>query len=375
MHERRNRTAAFAVLALFGLGIAGWLYVWLLGVLRFWGAGMLAARLLAVMLALGALCAAFIRPIPVRVRSIAVLYVILFSLLFELLCGVLAWAAPAFSAPGWICRGGGAALGATAAMLIYGLLHGRRMVLTRYTLETPLSVPDGEVRIALISDVHMGLTIDEVRLKRELNRLAVEQPDVLIVAGDLADDWTTPEQMRAACALVGAFPAKHGVFFTYGNHDLASHGPTPPYTRAELDAALTGADVRILDDQSVVSAGLNLVGRHDAGFSRHPERVPLGKLLAGLDRNLPVICIDHQPRERQEAAAAGVTLHLSGHTHAGQIWPMSWISRLSGAGYGHRRIGSMDAIISAGMGNRGSVLRSGCTAEMVLIRLIGTKQE
>ena len=64
-----------------------------------------------------------------------------------------------------------------------------------------------------------------------------------------------------------------------------------------------------------------------------------------------------------------MTLQLSGHTHAGQVWPMSWVAQLFAFSYGHRVINGMHAIVSSGMGNRGNVLRSGCTAEMVMIHL------
>ncbi len=212
---------------------------------------------------------------------------------------------PPSTAPGWLWQGGVAALIATLAMLGYGALHGRRMALTRYSLETPLPVQADEVRIALISDVHMGLTIDEPRLRRELTRLAAEQPDLLVIAGDLVDDRTTPAQMRAACAIVGGFPAKHGVFFVYGNHDLASHGPTPPYTREELDGALTGAGVRILDDQIASAAGLIWLGGMTQGFSRNPDRAPLSRLLETADRTRPIVLVDHQPREMKEGRRSG----------------------------------------------------------------------
>jgi predicted MPP superfamily phosphohydrolase len=178
--------------------------------------------------------------------------------------------------------------------------------------------------------------------------------------------------MQAACAIVGSLETTYGTFFAYGNHDLANHGPKPPYTKEELDRALTDHGVCILDDQSHTVAGLTLIGRHDAAFARNAERAPLEQLLDGIDRSKPILLIDHQPREMKKAAAAGVTLQVSGHTHAGQVWPMSWFAQLFAFSYGHRCVDGMHAIISSGMGNRGNVLRSGCTAEIVVIHLHNT---
>ena len=153
-------------------------------------------------------------------------------------------------------------------MLTYGFFHGKRLIIQSYVVDTPLPVIGGELRIALISDVHMGKTIDENRLRLQMDRLRAEKPDLLIIAGDLVDDRTSPAQMQAACAIVGSLPTNYGTFFAYGNHDLANHGPKPPYTKAELDHALTDHGIWILDDQSHAVAGLTLIGRHDAAFAR-----------------------------------------------------------------------------------------------------------
>ena len=375
MHDKRTRNVMLIAITLIGFTFGCWLYAWLSGVLSYWGAGMTMSRWIGAAGAILALSTFFVRPIPIKVTTIAAIYLIIFSLFAWLVQKILTGVWPSMAASGWFWQGGIAALICSAGMLIYGVVHGRRMIIKRYTLCTSLPVPGGELRIALISDVHMGLTIDADRLRQQMDRLAEEKPDLLVIAGDLVDDQTTPEQMCAACAVVGSLSTKYGVYFAYGNHDLASHGPTPPYTKAELDEALTNANVHILDDAHIIAAGITLVGRHDAAFARHADRAPLDRLLDGVDMTKPVILIDHQPRELKEAAAAGVTLQLSGHTHAGQVWPMSRLSRLFGFAYGHKRIGGMDAIVTSGMGNRGSVLRSGCTAEMVLISLRGTTSD
>lgn len=369
MHNRRYRFASILILITICASIGNWLFLWSTDLFLYWGANASVSRWLAVFFACVALSTIFIHPIPVKVSTIATITLVTFSLLFTglhlLLKDVWSYAA----ATGWLWQGGIASIASTIAMLMHGYFHGKRMRLTRYTIHTPLPVPGGEFRIGLISDVHMGLTIDEAQLLRELDRLSDERPDLLIIAGDLVDDRTTPAQMRAACAGVGAFPSKYGSYFVYGNHDLANHGPKPPYSKQELDQALLEHGVTILDDQSISIAGITLVGRHDITFSRDVKRKSVEELLSSADRSKPIVMVDHQPREHQECAKAGVTLQLSGHTHAGQVWPMSWLIQLFSFAYGHKRFGEMFAIISAGMGNRGSVLRSGCTAEMVLIRL------
>jgi predicted MPP superfamily phosphohydrolase len=354
------------------MSIGYWLFLWSTDVFLYWGLTIVGSRWLAILVACAALSTILIHPIPIKVITVATINLVLLSLISTVI--QLLFRRICFEAAdlGWLWQGGIAAIGSCAAILIYGFFHGKRLIIKYYVVDTPLPVIGGELLIALISDVHMGLTIDEARLRHQMDRLKAEKPDLLIIAGDLVDDRTSPAQMQAACATVGSLPTTYGTFFAYGNHDLANHGPKPPYTKAELDQALTDHGVCILDDQSHAIAGLTLIGRHDAAFARNAERAPLEQLLDGIDRSKPILLIDHQPREMKSVAAAGVTLQVSGHTHAGQVWPMSWFAQLFAFSYGHRCIDAMHAIISSGMGNRGNVLRSGCTAEMVIIHLQST---
>jgi predicted MPP superfamily phosphohydrolase len=373
MHDKRARMIAVITLVAICTSIGYWLFLWSTDVFLYWGISLSVRRLLAALVACAALSTILIHPIPIKVITIATINLILLSLFSTLAQLILRRIWPVAAAVGWLWQGGIAAIGSCAAILVYGFFHGKRLVIKTYVVDTLIPVIGGELRIALISDVHMGMTIDEVRLQKQMDRLSAEKPDLLIIAGDLVDDRTSPAQMQAACAVVGSLPTTYGTFFAYGNHDLANHGPKPPYTKAELDQALTDHGVRIMDDQIHAVAGLTLIGRHDAAFARNAERASLEHLLVGVDTSKPIILIDHQPREMKAAATAGVTLQVSGHTHAGQVWPMSWFAQVFAFSYGHRVISGMHAIISSGMGNRGNVLRSGCTAEMVLIHLRNSK--
>ena len=369
VHDKRTRAIAVITLVTICVSIGYWLFLWSADVFLYWGVNLVGSRWLGAFVACAALSTILIRPIPIKVITIATINLVLFSLFATILQQTLARFSSPAATIGWIWQGGIAVIVCCIAVLVYGFFHGKLLVITRYTVDTPLPVNGGELLIALISDVHMGMTIDETRLRQQMDRLSAEKPDLLIIAGDLVDDRTSPAQMQAACAILGSLKTTYGTYFAYGNHDLATHGPKPPYSKAELDQALIEHGVHILDDQSLSIAGLAIIGRHDAAFSRNAKRATVEQLLDGVDKSKPIILVDHQPRELKESAAAGVTLHLSGHTHAGQVWPMSWFVRLVAFSYGHKCINGMHAIISAGMGNRGNVLRSGSTAEMVLIRL------
>jgi uncharacterized protein len=222
--------------------------------------------------------------------------------------------------------------------------------------------------------LHMGKSIDSCKLARVCSLLGAQAPDILLLAGDLCDDQTTPSDMLAACALLGNIPTVYGTYFVYGNHDLGGHGPALKYPAQVYRAALERNGVHILDDACVpVSDLFTVAGRRDAWMAHSiGGRIPLSELLQNADKSKPVILIDHQPLNTKQAAAEGVTLQVSGHTHAGQVFPASWFGRLipnADVFYGQKRIGETHIVVSSGLGCRGSTLRSGCTAELVLIDL------
>ncbi len=79
---------------------------------------------------------------------------------------------------------------------------------------------------------------------------------------------------------------------------------------------------------------------------------------------------DHQPIESEENDAQGVDLQLSGHTHAGQIWPTGVLSELLGAlNYGQYRTGGCDVIVSSGIAGWAYAMRTGEHCEYVVVDL------
>jgi predicted MPP superfamily phosphohydrolase len=129
-----------------------------------------------------------------------------------------------------------------------------------------------------------------------------------------------------------------------------------------------------LQDQAVkIADAFYLVGRKDfSGEGYGDRRADLSTILEAVDRRAPIILMDHQPRAstRDEASAGGVDLLLSGHTHAGQLWPLDFISGLLfGETWGYGRQGAMHFYVSSGVGTWGPEVRLGNRPEIVEIRL------
>ena len=212
-------------------------------------------------------------------------------------------------------------------------------------------------KLVQISDVHVGALLRKDWVGHVVDRIRSLAPDLVAITGDLVDG--TVDELREHVAPLARIEAKHGVFFSTGNHDH--------YSGAEAWCAhLPTLGVQPLRNRRVsIAPGLELAGIDD------PSGAPdLAKALAGRDPSLALVLLAHQPRQFAEAARNGVGLTLSGHTHGGQIWPFSWLVALAQpylAGL-HAR-GESQLYVSRGTGFWGPPMRVLAPAEITLIRL------
>jgi predicted MPP superfamily phosphohydrolase len=159
-----------------------------------------------------------------------------------------------------------------------------------------------------------------------------------------------------------------GVFAVLGNHEYFG-GHIEEYIKRLEDIG-----IRVLRDETVLVAdSFYLVGRKDKAAESFTSegRLPLTKLVSSLNRTLPILVMDHQPHHRlDEAAASGIDLLMSGHTHRGQMAPNHMITRrIFELDWGYARKGTMHAIVSSGFGTWGPPIRIGSRSEIVEITI------
>ena len=139
------------------------------------------------------------------------------------------------------------------------------------------------------------------------------------------------------------------------------------YTPEELCRVLTENGIQVLEDDIVeVTDNLTIVGRKDASVARSE----MSELIFGVDKDAFVLLLEHQPVGLTENASLGVDLQLSGHTHAGQIWPTGQLSELAGVvelNYGWKKIDDFQVIVSSGIAGWGYPIRTGGHSEYVVI--------
>ncbi len=243
----------------------------------------------------------------------------------------------------------------------YGIVNATRINITEYTVALA-DYKNGPRSIAILSDMHEGSALRVDHLERVVAQTNALQPDYILICGDLFDESTADTERDAAYKTLAKLDAAHGVYFVFGNHERSLN------TDNQMRDALEAAGIYVLEDEVVTLDGFHLIGRKDASG----KRAPLESLTAQADPTLPIILMDHQPKDTAEAAALGVDLQVSGHTHGGQIFPGGWISEaVNEANYGLHTDGDYNMVVSSGCSVWGVPYRTEQTTEIVLVTLEG----
>jgi len=259
----------------------------------------------------------------------------------------------------------------TIMLLGYGYWNMRHIVEQDYTIYTEKNIRDEGYRIAMLSDLHYGTTIGAERLKEICKEIEDVKPDMVILCGDIVDERTSLSQLNELMPILGSIQSSYGSFYVYGNHDQALYYQESDYTVIQLQEAIQSAGIAALRDESYhISEDLTLIGRDDPSFPVEANRRNSDELLKGIDTNDFLVVLDHRPVELVENSKAGYDLQLSGHTHAGQIWPVGLISDILGFGelnYGYRKIDDFQIIVSSGIAGWGYPLRTGSQSEFIIV--------
>jgi predicted MPP superfamily phosphohydrolase len=269
-------------------------------------------------------------------------------------------------ARGLAVTAGAVALGTagTGAYLANSAPVVRRVPVTLAGLDPAL---DG-LRIVTFSDGHLSAMSSTRRFERLVEIVNAQQPDVVAIVGDLVDGELG--ELREEVAPLADLVSEQGVYFVTGNHEYfvdttawLRHLPTlgvqvlrnerVPIVRGRASVDLAG-----IDDRTAVSSG---VPGHGAD---------LDTALDGRDDAVPVVLLAHQPVQVEQAAAAGVGLQLSGHTHGGQLWPFDYAVRLDQpAVQGLSRVGDTQLYVTTGAGYWGPPMRIGARPEVAVVEL------
>lgn len=242
---------------------------------------------------------------------------------------------------------------------------------TAYTVKTEKDLGGEPIRVVLIADSHIGITLDGEDFTREMQRVQATDPDVVVICGDFVDDDTLKADMIESCKALGGLETTYGVYFVFGNHDKGYYRYRD-FSSQELREELRKNDVVILEDDALlIDDRFYLVGRQDRSLR---DRMEMGSLMAGLDGSKYTILLDHQPNDYANEAREGVDLVLSGHTHGGHLFPAMffgvWLG-LNDRSYGTEVRGGTQFLVTSGISGWGVPFKTGTISEYVVIDIEG----
>jgi predicted MPP superfamily phosphohydrolase len=260
------------------------------------------------------------------------------------------------------------ALAALLAVIIgCGSWQARHEVVTRYRIPVEKPLPGGRLTVTLVSDIHTGSMVKKKQLDRLVSAVNRLEGDIILLAGDIIDRANMDCIDEYSAGNLSRLKAPLGVWAITGNHEYIGSELEEFHRRVEADG------IRLLVDEAALTAGaFYVIGRKDRSGARWGAgRKTPEELTGGLDRRLPLIMMDHQPFNPEEAEAAGIDLQVSGHTHNGQIWPGPLVIKgIYENGYGLLTKGKTAVVVTSGFGTWGPPIRLGTLAEIVSIELI-----
>ncbi len=268
-------------------------------------------------------------------------------------------------------------------VMAYGNYRFWNPVVTEMDMSISKESPVKNLRIVVATDIHAGYLIDKEIVSMYVDKIMEQKPDLILLVGDIVDyDVKSLYEQRMETEFL-RLKAPYGVYASTGNHEYI-----------ELDEAKDEkilwlsekAGLTMLRDTAVlVDSAFYIVGRED---DMCKTRKNLPEIMQGVNKNLPVIVMNHEPHQLQEEVDAAADIALYGHTHNGQFFPNNAIMKLSSMLYnakiipennksrfmyelpfGYKKKENTHVYVSSGLGLAGPQFRIGTISEIVVLNV------
>ena len=226
-----------------------------------------------------------------------------------------------------------------------------------------------EHSFVFLSDLHYGKPQSQKTVEKALKDIKDLDPDFIVLGGDITDEYTTKEEMKWIYDRLALLEIP--VYYIYGNHDRQGrcyYFGGSNYTEEELAQTITDNGIFILQDEYVmISEDLVLLGREDPSCE---SRLEVSKLKPWPKESY-VISIEHNPYLNDDILKTDADLQLSGHTHAGQYFPLRFVYMLARLNVvGEYRIGNTDLYVSPGIGGWGMPFRNESRSQFEYVHIM-----
>lgn len=255
----------------------------------------------------------------------------------------------------------------TSIIILIGYLNTRRVVVNSLTIEIPRKQSAlTELNAVVLSDLHLSVINGEKWLEKIVSKINELNPDIVFIPGDFVDERAETLKLELIGGSLSKIKATYGVFSSTGNHEFINgiNGTSRFITENGINL--------IRDSSQTIENSFTIVAREDgskANFTGE-QRKSLQEIMNSVDKNYPIILLDHTPFKLEEAEANAVDLQLSGHTHHGQMFPLNFITKLIyEVSWGYKKKGNTHYYVSCGVGTWGPPVRLGSESEIVNLRI------
>lgn len=251
---------------------------------------------------------------------------------------------------------------AVCCLLVYGYVNYRNPKIEKIDIVLDKSVGDKDIKAVAVSDIHLGYATGPKALERYVELIDSQDPDVIFICGDLIDNSLKPLSDPRFAEGLRRLEAPMGIYMVAGNHEYISGiDECCSYLENNTDIIL------LRDSIAVLPGGIQIAGRDDRA---NRNRLTLDVLLKETDDDRPVIILDHQPYELREADSMCADIQISGHTHRGQMWPLSiLVDRMYEQSHGYRRWKNSHVFVSSGLSLWGPPFRIGTDSDMAVLTI------
>jgi uncharacterized protein len=252
-------------------------------------------------------------------------------------------------------------------IIFIGYLNTRKIIVNSLAIEIPRKQSAlTELNAVVLSDLHLSTINGEKLLSKIVVMINELNPDIVFIPGDFVDDRAETLKLEGIGGSLSKIKTKYGVFASTGNHEYINgiKGTSKFITDNRINL--------IRDSSLLVADSFTLAAREDGSknnFTGEPRK-SLQEIMNSVDRNYPVILLDHTPFKLEEAAANGVSLQLSGHTHHGQMFPLNFITKIIyEVSWGYKKKNDTHFYISCGVGTWGPPVRLGSNSEIINLKI------
>lgn len=250
-----------------------------------------------------------------------------------------------------------------ASSMTYGSYRFWHPVVTEMNLNIDKKVEGLKtLKVVMVADVHAGHLIDKKVLRMYVDKIMEQKADVILLVGDIIDYDLPPLVDQKMDEEFRRLQAPYGVYVTTGNHEYRLNSDE----KIAWLASKTG--MTMLRDTSInIADKFYIVGREDD----HAEhRKSLLDLMKSVDRKMPVIVMNHEPKSLSEESSEQVDLAVYGHTHNGQLFPYNLLmSLIYEVGHGYKKKDNTHVYVTSGLGLAGPQYRIGTISEIVVLNL------